>query len=528
MQSPAGTGKVAGRVVAAETGGPVRRAQVRLSAIDARFTRSAISDSNGHYEIQAVPPGRYRVYVSRAGYISLEYGQARPYEAGKLLDIAQGQTLDRLDFNLPRGSAVSGRITDEFGDPVTDAQVQAMRFQFTNGERTIVPAGRTARTDDLGRFRVFGLMPGEYLVQATMRPDNSPGVSGAAEDHFGYTETYYPGVVDVAQAQTVSLAVGEEINSITFQLSSVRLSTIAGTIMSSAGRPLPNAMIRLHPVGIGSAIRRNVRPAARPDGTFRLTNVPPGEYALEVHYRPGPMRGDPQNTNAAQAEFASMRIHVGGDMDNLVVVTNPGITLSGRIVFAGANAHTASPRGMQLRAVGSSGASMGTGQVNVDRTFGLQGVAGRQLILVSGVPNGWTLKSIVVNGIDITDAGFDFEAGASVNDAVVTLTDRVSQLTGSVRTARGEPEADYVLVVFPEDARLWASHSRYVAVARPDQNGTFDVKGLPAARYMAAAVPAVDPTIDQATWFAQLRSKAQSFVLADGQQLIINFEMAAR
>ena len=130
---------------------------------------------------------RYRLYVSKAGYVSLEYGQARPFEAGKPLDIASGQTLEKIDFSLPRGSVITGRITDEFGDPVTDVQVQAMRYQFANGERQLANAGRVSTTDDLGQFRIFGLMPGDYVVRASLRtnPNAASTAPNAAEPPSG-------------------------------------------------------------------------------------------------------------------------------------------------------------------------------------------------------------------------------------------------------------------------------------------------------------------------------------------------------
>ena len=160
-QLATGTAKITGRVVSAETGTPVRRAQIRIASVDGRFNRSIATDSDGAFEFLSLPASRYRLYVSKAGYVALEYGQARPFEAGKPLDIAAGETLDKIDFSLPRGSVISGRITDEFGDPLTDAQVQAMRYQLVNGERQLVNAGRISATDDLGQFRIFGLMPGE-------------------------------------------------------------------------------------------------------------------------------------------------------------------------------------------------------------------------------------------------------------------------------------------------------------------------------------------------------------------------------
>ncbi len=174
-QAPTGTAKISGRVVAADTGTPIRRAQISIDSRDAQVNRSVATDSEGRYELVTLPAGRYRLFVNKAGFVALEYGQARPFEAGKPLDIIAGQALEKVDFSLPRGSAITGRITDEFGDPVTDVQVQALRYQFINGERQLVNAGRASQTDDLGAYRIFGLMPGDYARTGVNASERPPG-----------------------------------------------------------------------------------------------------------------------------------------------------------------------------------------------------------------------------------------------------------------------------------------------------------------------------------------------------------------
>jgi hypothetical protein len=217
-QVATGTAKIIGRVVSSDTGAPIRRALINLNSRDANFNRVVATDGEGRYELTSLPAGRYRLTVNKAGFVALEYGQARPFEAGKPLDLTAGQVLDKIDFSLPRGSAITGRITDEFGDPVTDAQVQAFRYQFVNGERQLVDAGRMAQTDDLGAYRIFGLMPGDYIVRASMRSNLPPGPRNAETEPTGYPGTYFPGVSDVSQAQTVTATIGQEVSSIAFSL----------------------------------------------------------------------------------------------------------------------------------------------------------------------------------------------------------------------------------------------------------------------------------------------------------------------
>ena len=402
-QAPTGTAKISGRVIAADTGTPIRRAQININSRDAQFNRSVTTDSEGRYELAALPAGRYRLFVNKAGYVALEYGQARPFEAGKPLDITAGQVLEKIDFSLPRGSAITGRITDEFGDPITDVQVQALRYQFLNGERQLVDAGRTAQTDDLGAYRIFGLMPGDYIIRASARPNMPQGPRGAETEQTGYPGTYYPGVADVSQAQTVTAALGQELSSIGFPLVPARLSRISGTVMGSDGRPLAGAMVMIRArggAGMGP-LRMNIIGNAggqvRPDGSFQLTNVPPGEYVLDVQQRPQNIR-NLQDLNLSQLEFASMPLSVsGGDIDNLTVMTTPGVTVSGRVAYQGQGAPkstlqvTAAPPSGGAAPIGQliNARALGGGRVNQDGTFELRGVAGPQMIRVQSLPVGW-------------------------------------------------------------------------------------------------------------------------------------------
>src|SRR3989442_8481979 len=46
--------------------------------------------------------------------------------------------------------------------------VRVLRYQYQRGDRRLAPAG-TAQTDDQGQYRVWGLMPGDYYVDAQSR-----------------------------------------------------------------------------------------------------------------------------------------------------------------------------------------------------------------------------------------------------------------------------------------------------------------------------------------------------------------------
>ena len=163
-----GTGRLRGRVVAADTGSIVRRAQVRISSPDIG-TKTAFTDGQGRYEFRDLPAGQFNVSVSKSGFVTMQYGQTRPFEPGRPIDLVDAQVMEKADVALPRGSVVSGRVLDEFGEPVADATVTAMRKEYSMGKRRLAQSGRGSTTNDLGQFRLFGLPPGEYYVSATVR-----------------------------------------------------------------------------------------------------------------------------------------------------------------------------------------------------------------------------------------------------------------------------------------------------------------------------------------------------------------------
>jgi protocatechuate 3,4-dioxygenase beta subunit len=114
-----GTAIIRGRVLAADTGKPLRRARIQLTAPElAGAPRNTSTDADGRYEFMELPAGRFTIRVTRSGYLSLAYGQRRPREAAKPLQLADQEVLERVDVALPRMAVISGRIVDEMGDPI--------------------------------------------------------------------------------------------------------------------------------------------------------------------------------------------------------------------------------------------------------------------------------------------------------------------------------------------------------------------------------------------------------------------------
>src|SRR4051812_10345287 len=167
-EAPPPGGRISGRVLAADNGRPVKRARVFATAAELPGGRGMLTDDSGVFDLTELPAGRYTLTVSKSGFVALSYGQRRPLQAGTPLQLGDGQQLKGIEFQLPRGSVISGRVLDEDGDAMPGVMVRVMRYQYLQGERRLTAAGN-GQTDDKGQYRVWGLMPGEYYVNAIAR-----------------------------------------------------------------------------------------------------------------------------------------------------------------------------------------------------------------------------------------------------------------------------------------------------------------------------------------------------------------------
>ena len=226
--APAGTAMIRGRVVDAQSGRPIGLATLTAFAPELGSANRTIStNSEGRYELRNLPAGRYTVSVSRTGYLTLRYGQRRPLEQGSVLQLLDRQIADSVDFALPRMSVISGRITDEEGEPVAGASVIAMPVSLAGGGRTVAAGGaRSNTTDEAGQFRIGGLVPGDYFVRADLR-ETWPGTEAGVERLFGYATTYFPGTTS-AGARRVTVGVGADAGHTDFSLVPGRAANVSG------------------------------------------------------------------------------------------------------------------------------------------------------------------------------------------------------------------------------------------------------------------------------------------------------------
>jgi len=523
---PEGTASISGTVIAADTRKPIAGAVVEIviyNNISNRF-RQVTTDAEGKFEFTKLPAGQYQIASQATRYLRMQYGQQQPGSVGLLnpartIELAENQTFTTADFALSGYCAIEGRVVDEFGDPVPNVAIQVSQVQYA-GRRRLMPANSSADagpvrpTDDLGRFRIGGLMPGDYYVEALSGAFADPNAAG------GFAVTFYPGTSKASAAQVVTVSAGRDATGLSFALEPAPGARVSGTVLDGEGRPIQGGTIMLMPSETtGASLFMIVRDTMGPGGRFTFRNVPPGVYTLQAFGPPPP--GGPGNLGAAAFGYQTFTVN-GRDLDSLVVRVPAPRMLRGRITFDGDMSKLPRPADIQIspRPVNFESSPVGGGPAPVtirdDWTFEVAAMSGLRAMIVNN-RQGWILKRVMLNGQDVTDAALDFREH-DVDGVEIVLTTRVSTVTGSVVDAADKPLADYTVIVFADDETKWTIWSRYVTFGRTGPAGAFTMMGLPAGTYLAVGVPsAINGEWQDPEYLKKLRASAGvvRFALAD-------------
>jgi hypothetical protein len=197
-----------------------------------------------------------------------------------------------------------------------------------------------------------------------------------------------------------------------------------------------------------------------------------------------------------EGEFGTLPVVVDGtDVKDLVVPTSAGSSVNGRFVFTRRDTSKL-PAALELRPIAIdrdlAPQNVATAAIHDDWTFEMSGLNGGRRLQLTHVPPGWTLEEVLVRGVDVTDRALSFgRREQSLAGVETRLTDRVTALKGTVVDDGARAPAGAALIVFATDRSRWYPMSRYLARASADDDGAFNVMGLPFGSYYAAAMAKV-------------------------------------
>jgi hypothetical protein len=500
---------------------------------------------DGRFVFRELRPGTYALVASRNGFFGGGAGQRTPTGPQRPVELADGDRVTDVALRLWRYAAISGRVTDEYGEPVVDLRVGLLERALDNGQFRLQERGMT-RTDDRGMYRFGKVTPGHYVVTGRQDPDSfleaiagsmlsdmsalaglvsklmASGITAPQIDFRARVipTTFAPSAALAADATTIVIGPGEDRTAVDMRVARIPTYRVAGAV--SAAETPPNLSIQLispaqmnQPAGITLGDIGGGR-----GGRFDILGVPPGDYVLTAIAVPRPqpaMRGGgagqpvpgqplpPGRAGGGRSGFqpapdaptwwASQPITITDrDEVGISLVLREGVRISGRIQFDGTATPPAPERFAVFAAAVENPAISRTNTPSAflpDGTFRTVGLpAGRYVIRLSGTDSPWRLHSVRLGGRDLTEVPIEIE-GDAIGDVVVTLTNRPpASLTGIVRTARSEPDPDAVVVIFPVDRQLWVNlgpTSMRAKSSRVSATGAYSIPGLPEGEYFVLA-----------------------------------------
>ena len=507
-QTPPGDmGSISGAVFSVSTGEPLQEAHLTLLPVGPRGGYgpqriSAVTDPGGNYQIANIAPGRYRLMVSRRGYVNQMYGQNRTGGSPQPLDLASGQNLSKIDFRMIHCAVISGRVLDENGEPVERAQVEVLRKSYSEGEMSLAPVG-SDNTNDLGQYRVFDLPPGRYYVTVTYserRPSfqatfisRGPGTyaiagprqSAANQDGDGsdYPPEYYPGVRNVSQATPVFVKGGDEASGIDLALTPIQTHSIRGRLADASdcgsGRRRGGGAVLIYATGEGNRSTMRSAPLDSETGAFEIDGVIPGSYTLAA--------------TCGGRPASQIPVQVGdSDVEGISLVMSPGAEISGTVKLDGQVAAAATNVRIWLSAnnafIGMGGRP--TTEVDEDGSFDFDRVGdGKYSLRISSSCGQCYLKSAQAGNTDLLTDGLQVTGGVAPHSIDVVYSSDAGVVTGTVKASGDDPAPNARVVLVPDAPYR---HSDRYRTTFSDSAGKYELDGVPPGNYEAYAWELID------------------------------------
>jgi len=481
------------------TGTPLARARVVLSRIDGRAgALSTLTDSAGRFTFRSVSPGTYRVAAARDGYVRAELGQRGPDQAGIPITLAPRQQAKELVIAMIRTGAISGRIFDRFGEPLSRTSVQALKWDYKAGRRVLTPV-QTALTNDRGEYRLFWLQPGNYVVNAI------PDEAGRGTEDFAridesfldseqrYVPMYAPGTPDPSTASVIELGPGLEATGIDLMMLDVRTVTVRGRVVSNrASAGATRSLVRLIPRGDSIAAAAQRTTPTTPAGTFEFRGVIPGSYDLFANSTESAPAPNGAGTSSGGTIPLAARVSLevgGGDIDNVSLALQPGFNIPGQIAFeaaAGKQIPNMAGLRVQLRSeLALAQPALQSAEVAPNGSFMLPGtLQGTYRLAVVGIPNDSYIKMARLDGADILNSGFRLD-GAPRGRLEILLSSNSGLWNAVVFDNNGAPATGVTVVLVPDPTLR--SRSDLYRIASTDTAGRIHIEGLMPGEYKAFA-----------------------------------------
>ena len=479
---------IGGTIIKEPGSQPLKKVLVQVVAEDQKQggNYSASTDADGRFHIENVAPGRYRLFIEKTGFVGVNERGLK--SDTNVFTVQAGRSVEDLLFRMLPTAVISGRITDEDGDPMSGVRILALKKIPGKTKRE---SASTEATNDLGEYRLSGLFPGQYWILVVPPPDfrdyekqqdKSPqgksqdNSQGEAQSDTRYLATYYPGTYDAAQASAVTLKAADEVP-VNLTLVPSRTYRVRGIVTGVTASQKPTVELVSK---TGDSYHVN---EIGPDGQFEVRGVGPGSYVLRASAATG-----------TQPLTAHQDINiVAADVDGVKLAPLPSFTISGHLHIEGGvgdpTQYVVNLRAAELPedpGLFMSQDFFGT-NASVDRLGNFQWKdvnPSTYIVQVEGGtgPGSFFLKSVTLGGRDIA-TGFTVSGSTTLE---LTVSSKGGAVEGEVIEKEKDVDTDHpvanaMVVAVPEEK--YRKLSDHFKTGSTDQKGQFTITGLTPGNY---------------------------------------------
>ncbi len=486
--SPSKRVTVAGFVVNARDGHPLKRASVAIKPADSGSTLTSFSDTTdekGRFLFPDITIGRYSIQVARDGFLNSDTGWIDQYRFPPTFTLRDGQDLTGLTFKLFPSGVISGRVSFDDAEPSLGAEVVLYRDTWWRGRHVYAIAAR-ANSDDRGEYRMHGLEPGSYLLSASWtkpvlvagaqeeprRDDNGQPIPDEA-----YATTFYPSAQKLVEAIPVQLGYGGEAAGIDVFLTTARTVRVSGHVTSGlSGQAIASPTLTLRRTGAGNTASVTVPASVNLDkrGGFEISGVVPGSYYLIAE------------SDEDGAKLVGRRFLTVGE-DNIIdlsVLASPAQKWFGRIFVENDAIKDLSNLTVTLDPRDETATPVDA-QVRQDGEFSFDFMPDAVYdVYVKNLPVGVYLKAVDSGDADLIAGGASAPPGSSPQPIRILLSPSGGRLTGAVLNDdhTAAPGVNVDLIPDPSAGRYQDYQSVY-----SDEYGNIRLAGIAPGHYVLLA-----------------------------------------
>jgi Carboxypeptidase regulatory-like domain len=500
---PNSSSSISGRVTIGgkSAAGITVTATLNNSPMDNRTVAKATTDDEGNYSLAGLAAGRYSVMPIAKAFVAAG-GDTFKQPGRQTVNVAENESITKIDFALVRGGVITGRITDLEGGPIIG---EVVNIAAKGGSGGALPFAtfptRRNQTDDRGVYRIYGVAPGSYRVSVGEAASGGAGINTPGMGGSQYAKTFYQGVTEESKATVIEIVEGAEVANIDITPGKPdRGFSASGRVVDAeSGNAVASAYIAYRSLNADnqqSEDMRYTRIQTDANGKFRLEGIQPGHYSAFAM-----VMGQDKSSYSDPAPFDVS----DGDVTGIEIKVRRGATIEGVAMIenkvdpeAAALLQSVSLFAYVADAKSTSASSFSRGKINPDGSFQLSGLApGKAQIGMQGFPTppkGLQLVRTELDGLPQPE-GLDVTAGAHITGVRLVFAYGTGKIRGEVKIEGGvlPNAAGFRLSI--NAAAGGAQSNRFMEV---DVRGHFASSDIPPGTYVltlssSSNVPAFEP-----------------------------------